>query len=543
MPFGISAPKISMPSLPSLPKGGIGSVAAAAAASGLDPEKLKAQATAKAKEEAEKAKAAAQAKAGQAATEAKKKAEEAAAGLKEKAEKEAAAAALGITDPKQKAALSAGLKFSGGLSSVTERITTFFKVTLPAFFTASWIWANTNRKYIIIFFVVIAAILAGRWWLNNQKAKSADTTQARGNEQKAAALSAVTSGGAKKEGFQVTVAAGTPPAPPSDSERIFVNTQPLSIKHAGFQGMTAQGTAKFDSVQATGDALKAGFRAFVLQIDYMDTKKDQKLFPEPGVPTLLYRDRTGALLSSNAGSIKQVAETIAGLAFRPEVPNYNMPVILYLHVVRAPSAVKEPELHMRFLSRIATELAPIAQFHLGMTPSGSFHRQKQEGALLGMSMKALEGQVVILSNADTSMFRSEAAREGGMRYNPRDDLDYWVNMRVYLENDDTSIGITKVIDKGDPAAIVVNFGEVVGLSQSKSDSFGMKGKSRFVIAVPQPNTNPTVAQLDKAITELGINMVPLDIFTPTVEESKRLVESFNNDPYKIKPAALRRIQA
>jgi hypothetical protein len=523
-----------MPSLPtSLPKGGIGSVAAAAAASGLNPEKLKAQATATAKAEADKLKAAAQAKAG-----------EAAAGLKEKTEQEAAAAALGVTDPKQKAALSAGLKFSGGLSSVTGKISAFFKVTLPAFFTASWIWAKgvaNSRWFLPVMFTILLCIGA-YYWFKYQDKQSADAKKARSNEATAAALSAVTSGGAKKEGFQVTVAAGTPPAPPSDSERIFVNTQPLSIKHAGFQGMTPQGTAKFDSVQATGDALKAGFRAFVLQIDYMDTKKDQKLFPEPGTPTLLYRDRTGALLSSNAGSIKQVAETIAGLAFRPEVPHYNMPVILYLHVVRAPSAVKDPDLHMRFLSRIATELAPLAQFHLGMTPSGSFHRQKQEGALLGMPMKALEGQVVVMSNADTTMFRSEAAREGGMRYNPRDDLDYWVNIRVYLENDDTSIGITKVIDKGDPAAVVVNFGEVVGLSQSKADSFGMKGKSRFVIGLPAPNANPTVAQLDKAITELGINMVPLDIFTPTVEESKRLLESFNNDPYKIKPAALRRIQ-
>jgi hypothetical protein len=530
MPFGISVPKLTMLKVPSV--GSLGSVAKAAAATGLDPEKLKAQATATAKAEAEKAKTAA---AGVAAA------------AKQKAEEEAGKAALksaGLSGDQAVAASKLAGKF-GGFSSVAGSATTFFKITLPAYFTATWIWMKGvgNSRWFLPLLFTIGLLIGAYFWFKSQDKKSADAKKARSNESTAAALGAVTSGGAKKEGFQVTVEAGTPAPPPAEAERIFINTQPLSIKHAGFQGMTPQGTAKFDSVQATGDALKAGFRAFVLQIDYTDMKKDQTLFPEPGFPTLLYRDRTGSLLSSNAGSIKEVAETIAGLAFRPEVPNYNMPVILYLHLVRAPSAVKEPELHMRFLSRIATELGPLAQFHLGMTPSGSFHRQKQEDLLLNMPMKALEGQVIILSNADTSMFRSAAAREGGMRYNPKDDLDYWVNMRVYLENDDTSVGITKVTDKGDPKAIVVNFGEVVALSQSKGDAFAMKGKSRFVIGLPAPNTNPTVAQLDKAITELGINMVPLDIFTPTVEESKRLLESFNNDPYKLKGGALRRIPA
>jgi hypothetical protein len=491
---------------------------------------------------ADKAKASATAKAGDLAAAAKGKAAGAAAELKSKAEQEAAAAALGITDPAKKSQLGVLMKAQGGLSSVTSSMSTFFKVTLPALFSTIWTWmaAVANHRAFLPIVFSIALIIGAYFWFRYQDKQSANAKQALDNEKKALALSASTTGTAKKEGFQATPTVEAPAVP--KNERLLVNTQPLTIKQAGFMGLTPEGTAKMDPQQATADALKAGFRSFVLQIDYLDVKKGKGEFAEPGYPTLVFKDNKGALITSNSGSIKGVAETIAAMAFRPEVPHYNMPVVLYLHVVRAPSPVRDMELYMRYLSKIASELAPLWQFHLGMTPSGGFNRQKQEDTLLNMPVQSLEGQVVILSNADTSLFRSPELQKEGMKYNPKEDLDFWVNMRVYLDSDDTTIGISKTAEKT-PSAVVVKLEDVIGLSAAKRDAFATKGKNRFVIAMPNQDTNPSLAELDKAILELGINMVPLDIFTPAVEDTKRMLETYENDAYRTKPSTLRRMVA
>jgi hypothetical protein len=231
---------------------------------------------------------------------------------------------------------------------------------------------------------------------------------------------------------------------------------------------------------------------------------------------------------------------IAALAFRPEVPDYTMPVILYLHVLAAPSPIRAAEEHIRFLSRIARALNPLAPFHLGSTPMGVFHRQKQERDLLHVPMKSLEGQVIVLSNVDTTIFR--APLKGGKRYAPADDLDYWVNLRVNLDTEDETHGIAKLAEQEGgrgPAAVVVSLANILRLGAAKRDAFATRGKSRYVIAMPGPMANPSPAELDRALKDLGVNMVPLDIFSVPLDESKRLVELYEGKPYTSKPTALR----
>jgi hypothetical protein len=329
------------------------------------------------------------------------------------------------------------------------------------------------------------------------------------------------------------------PAPPPVRECLFFNLQPLAIKDTGFLGPYPEG--KYNEAIATANALKAGFRFLTLQIDYLETKRDLSLYEAPGIPTLLIRDDTGAVLTGNSGSISTVAQTIASTAFNPIVPNYTEPIILYLHFVKTPSAVTSPTEYLNFLSKVAAALNPVAQFHLGLNSQGNFTRQKMAEDLLTMPMKYLEGQVIILSNVDTSMFRNVAI--AGTRYPPAKDLDFLVNMRVFLESeDDAEIGgVTQLADQGEaPLAVLVNLSRVLELSSTKRDAFAAKGKRRYVIAMdPSYRTiNPPLSAIDSALTDLGINAIPVDIFTETSDTITLLANQYSNMSYVSKPFAL-----
>jgi hypothetical protein len=146
---------------------------------------------------------------------------------------------------------------------------------------------------------------------------------------------------------------------------------------------------------------------------------------------------------------------------------------------------------------------------------------------------------VILSNADTSMFRNTS--KSLKKYNPSQDLDFWVNMRVFLDAND-SLGITQLPE--DPSiisAVVVDLYRVISMTTAEQEAFAAKGKKRYVIAMPPRMKNPTVEQLSTAINTLGINAVPVDIFSDTTDAVMNLMSEYANMPYHPKPVVLRNI--
>jgi hypothetical protein len=487
--------------------------------------------------------------AGQALTTAKTAAGATVEAARQKAELEAGKAALGAmgATPAQLALAERGTGMLGGVSKAKEAFTSFTGGA-ALFFAGLWAGMKENWGKIAIVVVLIGLVIGLYMYFKKPKGGSdaaltaaalAATGKKEGFQDAAAAGDAVAAGLPAAAGGSIAPASALPSAPPEE-ELTLVNSQAKTIKQAGYAGPPTGG--KFDPETITAQALKAGFRAFVLQIDYLKTEMDKAgAFPEPGVPTLLYRDDAGTLTSANAGSIETVAKTIASLAFRPESPDYTSPVILYLHLLATPSPVRAQEEYMRFLSRIARALNPLAPFHLGSTPMGIFTRQKRERELLHTPLKALEGQVLVLCNADTSIFRAPLA--GGKRYDPADDLDYWVNMRVYLGNEDEQHGVAKIAEKeeatGGPAAIITSLDAISRLGSAKRDAFAVKGKGHLVIAMPGAAANPAPKQLDAALKDLGVNMVPLDIFGVPLEESKPLVAAYEGKSYKSKPTALR----
>jgi hypothetical protein len=328
------------------------------------------------------------------------------------------------------------------------------------------------------------------------------------------------------EGFQNSSVAPT--------DQLFLNMQPLSIKDTGFMGPYPSGLFKEEA--ATVSALTAGFRFLTLEIDYTEMKKDLSKFEAPGEPTLLVRNG-GNLVSGNSGSIKEVADAIARNAFSPTVPNNTSPIILYLHLVRAPSAVHTPNDYLSFLSKIATELGPLVPHHLGLTPEGNFTRQNLSDQILTTPMKSLEGKVIIMCNADTSMFRKQNVSE--KRYAPANDLDFWVNIQVFLENDADTNGLTQLPPQGTPStAVLVDLKRVLSLGPQKQEAFAAAGKERYVIAMGPRITNPSATDLDTALNILGVNTVPLDIFVSNPQDLLILMKEYSNMSFKKKPSAL-----
>jgi hypothetical protein len=431
---------------------------------------------------------------------------------------------------------------TSGITSAASSVQGFFSVTIPSIgrgfingLTFSPL-ASTGQKALswFIVLVLIAAItisiLQSRGYFTSKPNPPADAESTAGILAVKAATAARAIAPTKaptraptKEGFEDMEVIKPEP---TTADTTLLSSQPMTIKHAALLNPTMDGTL------ATMNALKSGFRAFTLQIDYLES--DKAGFPPAGTPTLLYRDATGTLISENAGSIEDVAKAIATYAFTPESPNSSQPVLLYLHIVRAPSQIQSPEKYASFLGSIAESLNPIAPVHLGMTAMGDFHRQKQEGALLTTPLSSLAGHVIILCNADTSVAADPSK--------PANDLDYWVNMRVYSDGttDPKIIGVAQpfAATTGVAAAVVTSLPILTAMNQSQTDSIAIEGKSRFIIAMPHVISNPSPTVLNHALNACGVNIVPIDIFTVETEEAVNLTAEYGNVSWPQKSDAL-----
>lgn len=462
---------------------------------------------------------------------------------KDKAEAQTTALALKSAGVSDVGTANKLLAMAGGTTSALSTVKNFFSVSIPAFF-ASWgsalnpmssdptitIWSRLLAYLPIIILLTAIFIYMGikRGWFVSKNAAGVSKTKLDDAEKVGGVLNAKS---ANAPATVVEKFADTP-QPISRESYTLVNVQPRTIKQVGFIGPLPEGG--FDAATGAAQALRAGFRSFIFQIDYLDTTRDLTKFPSPGVATLLYRGDDGSLLSVNSADINEVAQTMSNMAFTPIAPNYTEPLIIYLHLLRTPSAVRDPEAYIKFLGSIATALNPLAPNHLGMTPLGVFNRQKQEAVLMNTPLKNFEGQVIVLCNADTTPFRKATPQ-----VNPADDLDYWVNARVYLNSPDDVIGVTQAPPVGTtPSAIVVKLDDVLNLSEKKAEAFAAQAKSTFVIAMPSQLKNPKVKELDTAINSLGINVVPIDIFSDSVESVQALVEEYSNMTFRPKPVAL-----
>jgi len=332
-----------------------------------------------------------------------------------------------------------------------------------------------------------------------------------------------------KTGFQNTNAT------PSEASFKLVNIQPLSIKHTGFVGPAEKG-GSFDPALGIQTAVRSGVSFFTLQIDYLERAQDSSKFDAINVPTLVYRDSVGNLISSNGASINAVAKQLATYAFSPDLGASQYPIIVYLHFVRAPDPLKKPEAYLDFMKKVSQALEPIHKFIL--KDSGeNFRRQKSESSLLQLTLTSIPNKIILLSNADTTIFRNSHATGAGVSI--VSDLDSFINMRVYAESSADRIGLTQATDTK-PSAVLVTYGRLNGMSASEKSAFAMKGKSRFVIAMPGPLDNPSYSELKSLLNETGVNAIPLNLIGTDAAPINKIISLWSSARpyYMVKPMML-----
>ena len=319
----------------------------------------------------------------------------------------------------------------------------------------------------------------------------------------------------------------------TDNDLKLINIQPLTVKQTGFLGPVDSGV--FGEIAGVQNTLKSGVRTFILQIDYQtDANKKEPLFPKENEPCLLYRDDTGVLTSLNAGSIKKVADALATHAFANTLPAKDDPIVLILYALRTPDPVTAPKDYLAYCSKIAKQLGALAPFHLGLTTNGDYHRQALQGQLFTSNFKQFEKKVIILSNMDTSLFR-----KGIQSYAPADDLDYWVHAQLYKLDDADNLGVTAVASANTkPRAIVVPIESVLGLSTESQKAWATKNKDYFSVVIPSATSNPSVIDANSLLGSMGINVLPLDLFSFDVKQVAALFDLWKKNTWNMRPVAL-----
>ncbi len=335
------------------------------------------------------------------------------------------------------------------------------------------------------------------------------------------------------EGFE-----NAPPSSLDPSNQPLLNLQPMAMKQAGYIGPRIQ-DGTFDLDTGLRSALKNGVRAFTLQIDYLEKKKDPEKFAPVGEPTLLYRNDSGLLISSNGASLKEAAAMIANYAFAEESIGSTLPLILYLHFTRTPNPIKEPEEYLKFLSATAEALEPIQPHVLTNSPEGPTSRQRNEIGVLRTPVSQLSKKIILISNADTTLFRR--TEQLAMKdFDQKKDLDAMVHIRAYAETSDDILGASGLapVNSTNVHAILVKLDRVLKLSEKEKGAFRDMSRTRFVIALTPQMSNPSLEDL-RAAYSLGINLVPILPFGNTAEEQARIIALWKPEKFlKERPVAL-----
>ena len=350
-----------------------------------------------------------------------------------------------------------------------------------------------------------------------------------------------------KEGFAAKAPAPAPEpfldvsstaeAAPNADTVTLTNIQPVSIKQIGYVGPTERG-GKFETDIGIINAIQAGVRFFTLQIDYLDTS------PGPGfdpinTPTLVYRNDSKAIISTNGASIADVAKKLSIYAFNKDFPTNTQPLVLYLHFVRTPNYISKPDKYMKFLSAVATALAPLKSNILSKTDTTDFSRQSNERILINTPVTAFENKALIFTNADTTIFRN-AEKLGMTPVSVDQDLDYMTCMRVYLDDESDSLGITTSIADGVAHAVVVSYKRLNALSAEKKNQFAAKGKSRFVIAMSGQTERTDQNMINALMKAAGVNTVPMNLFGKSDPEIKSQLTTWGGQFFtKMKPVTVR----
>jgi len=294
-------------------------------------------------------------------------------------------------------------------------------------------------------------------------------------------------------------------------QQLLINTAVLSTRLTGFLGPFSAGV--FDEDNATRLALTTGSRCLVLEIDYENNTY---------APKLIYRDGWGSKQSLNTGNIATVAASIAARAFKPDnngapASVASDPLILVLYFVRAPNKSSEPVEYIKFLGSVAEQLAPINDLILAQTPQGDFRRQALESQLFYTSYTAFQNKIIVLTNADTTVFRNLKNFGLSGEIGIKQDLDFMVNARLYSRESPSPFGITGSPNSTiKPAAVITSstYWTMTPTDRTESAVQSTKEAWTLVMTPVSSSTNQiNDKDMNSLLTTYGVNSIPISLFS------------------------------
>jgi hypothetical protein len=284
----------------------------------------------------------------------------------------------------------------------------------------------------------------------------------------------------------------------TEDKTAIVNWRPLTVRMAGYLGGTITvRDGVFDMNVGIQLALQCGTRCFIFDIDYLEDR--------PCEPRLIHRDEQGVMRSLHTGSIKDGMDALHRMAFNN---NYD-PVIVVVYLRRIPLGRKQQS---AFFRAIAAALNPLSTYHLGSTEQGNFHNCRSESRLFTSEITTFQKKFIVICNYNTNLLPHTS--------NPKDNLDFWTNARLYVDpsGKSSSLGlVTTTVPEGQIA--YVKIGATQQLLQVPPDAPGAPStttyktlsSNTFTIAMGSMEDTFTSAQMSTLLNTLGIQCVPLDI--------------------------------
>ena len=289
----------------------------------------------------------------------------------------------------------------------------------------------------------------------------------------------------------------TPTNSGTGDARSLINWRPLTVRLPGYiNGPGGPLNGVFSPSFGIDAAITLGARGFFFDIDYEDAA--------PCLPVVMFRDNTGIKRSLNNGEIEEAMLKLASKAF---TTNYD-PVLIIIYLRRIPGGTQQKA---NFFGAIAKYLNPLADYHLGQTDKGNFHSCRSEHLLFINPITDYQKKFIIITNYDTSKLPS--------RSNPKNNLHYWTNARIYQDPSGASEGLGSVTESApsSPAAqsLVGHISQLLNIDTSPTGNvlskYQKQTRGAFSIAIGSPDFVYTPAQVNKLINILGIQCVPLDI--------------------------------
>ena len=321
----------------------------------------------------------------------------------------------------------------------------------------------------------------------------------------------------------------------------FVNFYALACRYPGYIGPMNEGY--IDPDIGIQNAVQAGCRVFMLDIDYLDdcTEAATKYFPR-----LVVRDSQGKIVIKYSGNLPFcntesssnlaiICEKINFYAFASSCQQATDPVVIVLYFHRQPPGSYKSQTVLDYYSHVAKALKPFKDRILtNELTGGTFYRQKQESRLLINKITDYNGKVLIFSNANTTGFRENQT------YSPMDDLDYLVNLR--LSYTQTQLGVTSN-DSGSSFGVLQTVEDYTVIPPDRSDEVVEQTKLKWTICLPKDPLAPVSSKVYQDITKtFGVNCVPAILFDPMANDFLFSEPLFKTYGFQPKPEPLRYIK-